>query len=56
MEKLIITPKTKFYDLLEAYLELEDLRSAWLRSLSNLKILFEKDIAKGCKYKSGGLP
>ena len=25
MEKLIITPKTKIYDLLEAYPELEDL-------------------------------
>ena len=47
MEKLIITPKTKIYDLLEAYPELEDLLISMSPEFVKLKNpLLRKTIAK----------
>lgn len=47
MEKLIITPKTKIYDLLEAYPELEDLLISMAPEFVKLKNpLLRKTIAK----------
>jgi len=47
MEKLIITPKTKIYDLLEAYFELEDLLISMAPEFVKLKNpLLRKTIAK----------
>ncbi len=55
MEKLIITPKTKIYDLLEAYPELEDLLISMAPEFVKLKNpLLRKTIAKVANISQGG--